>query len=36
MDDPLLDLLRRGTSLQQEDFVAELRHQRNPEKVASA
>jgi hypothetical protein len=36
MDDPLLDLLRRGTSLQQEDFVAELRHQRNPERVASA
>jgi CheY-like chemotaxis protein len=36
MDDPLLDLLRRGTSLHQEDFVAELRHQRNPERVASA
>jgi CheY-like chemotaxis protein len=36
MEDPLLDLLRRGTSLQQEDFVAELRHQRNPESVASA
>jgi CheY-like chemotaxis protein len=36
MDDPLLDLLRRGTSLQQEDFVSELRHQRNPERVASA
>ncbi len=36
MEDPLLDLLRRGTVLQQEDFVAELRRQRNPESVASA
>ena len=36
MDDPLLELLRRGTSLQQDDFLAELRHQRNPEHVASA
>ena len=35
MEDPLLELLRRGTSLQQEDFLAELHHQRNPE-VASA
>ncbi len=35
LDDPLLDLLRRGTSLQQDDFVAELRHQRNPEDVAA-
>jgi DNA-binding response OmpR family regulator len=36
MEDALLDLLRRGTTLQQEDFVAELHHQRNPESVASA
>jgi len=35
MEDPLLELLRRGTSLQQEDFLAELRHQRHPEHVAS-
>jgi len=35
MEDPLLDLLRRGTTLLQEDFVAELHHQRNPESVAS-
>jgi len=36
MEDPLLDLLRRGASLQQDDFLAELRHQRNPEHAASA
>ncbi len=36
MEDLLLELLRRGTSLQQEDFLAELRHQRSPENVASA
>ena len=35
MEDPLLDLLRRGSSLQQNDFLAELQHQRNPEDVAS-
>lgn len=35
MEDPLLELLRRGTSLQQDDFLAELQHQRNPEDVAS-
>jgi len=35
MEDPLLDLLRRGTSLQQDDFLGELHHQRNPEDVAS-
>ena len=35
LDDPLLELLRRGTSLQQDDFLGELRHQRNPEDVAS-
>jgi len=36
MDDPLLELLRRGTTLQQEDFLTELQHQRNPQDVASA
>lgn len=36
MDDPLLELLRRGTSLQQEAFLAELQHQRNPQDVATA
>jgi CheY-like chemotaxis protein/c-di-GMP-binding flagellar brake protein YcgR len=35
LDDPLLELLRRGSSLQQEEFLAELQHQRNPE-TASA
>jgi hypothetical protein len=35
LEDPLLELLRRGSSLQQEDFLAELQHQRNPEDVAS-
>ncbi len=30
LEDPLLELLRRGTSLQQEDFLAELHQQRNP------
>jgi CheY-like chemotaxis protein len=29
LEDPLLDLLRRGAALQQEDFLAELEHQRN-------
>lgn len=36
LEDPLLELLRRGASLQQQDFLAELEHQRNPEDVASA
>lgn len=36
LEDPLLELLRRGASLQQEEFLAELEHQRNPEDVASA
>jgi CheY-like chemotaxis protein len=36
LEDPLLELLRRGSTLQQEEFLAELRHQRNPEGVASA
>jgi CheY-like chemotaxis protein len=35
MEDPLLELLRRGTSLQQDDFLSELRHQRSPHDVAS-
>lgn len=35
MDDPLLELLRRGTSLQQDEFLAELKHQRSPEDVAT-
>lgn len=35
LEDPLLELLRRGTSLQQDDFLSELRDQRNPEDVAS-
>lgn len=35
MEDPLLELLRRGSSLQQDDFLTELHHQRNPEDVAS-
>lgn len=35
MEDHLLELLRRGTTLQQEDFLAELRHQRSPADVAS-
>jgi len=29
LEDPLLELLRRGAALQQEDFLAELEHQRN-------
>ena len=36
MEDALLELLRRGTTLQQDEFLAELRRQRNPETVASA
>ncbi len=36
LEDPLLELLRRGASLQQEEFLAELEHQRHPEDVASA
>ncbi len=35
MEDPLLELLRRGISLQQEEFLSELTRQRNPEDVAS-
>ena len=36
MEDPLLELLRRGASLQQGDFLSELQHQRNPQDVATA
>jgi len=35
LEDPLLELLRRGASLQQDEFLSELRQQRNPENVAS-
>jgi CheY-like chemotaxis protein len=35
MEDLLLDLLRNGTTLQQEEFLAELRRQRSPEDLAS-
>jgi CheY-like chemotaxis protein len=35
LEDPLLELLRRGASLQQNDFLSELRQQRNPADVAS-
>jgi CheY-like chemotaxis protein len=35
LEDQLLELLRRGASLQQDDFLAELHHQRTPEDVAS-
>jgi CheY-like chemotaxis protein len=34
-DDPLLDLLRRGSSLGLSEFLAELESQRNPQAVAS-
>ncbi|HEY3972377.1 MAG TPA: PilZ domain-containing protein [Candidatus Sulfotelmatobacter sp.] len=34
MEDPLLELLRRGSSLQQEAFLSELQHQRSPEEAA--
>jgi hypothetical protein len=36
LEDPLLELLRRGVALQQEDFLTELQHQRNPQDVATA
>jgi CheY-like chemotaxis protein len=36
MEDPLLELLRRGTSLLQDDFLAELRHQRSPETASAS
>jgi len=34
LEDPLLELLHRGTSLQQDEFLGELRHQRNPEEAS--
>jgi len=36
MEDLLLELLRRGTSLRQEEFLSELRHQRSPEDVPAS
>ena len=33
LDDPLLDLLRRGSNLQQDEFLSELRCQRSGESV---
>lgn len=35
LDDPLLELLRRGASLEQEQFLTELQHQRDPQEAAS-
>jgi DNA-binding response OmpR family regulator len=35
MEDPLLELLRQGSTLQQDDFSAELRRQRSGESVAN-
>jgi len=35
LEDPLLELLRRGSTLQQDDFLAELRCQRSGESVAT-
>jgi CheY-like chemotaxis protein len=35
LEDPLLELLRRGATLQQDEFLTELRRQRSPEHVAS-
>ncbi len=35
LEDPLLELLRRGSTMQQEDFLAEIKRQRNPEDVAA-
>jgi CheY-like chemotaxis protein len=35
MEDSLLELLRRGNSLEQDEFLSELRQQRNPVDVAS-
>ena len=35
LEDPLLELLRRGSQLQQEVFLAELRRQRSAESVAN-
>jgi CheY-like chemotaxis protein len=35
MEDPLLELLRQGSEMQQDDFLAELRRQRSGESVAN-
>jgi DNA-binding response OmpR family regulator len=35
LEDPLLELLRQGSTLQQDDFLAELRRQRSGETVAT-
>lgn len=35
IEDPLLELLRRGSQLQEEEFTTELRQQRSPEEAAS-
>jgi len=35
MEDPLLELLRRGASLQQEEFLSELHQQRNPQEASA-
>jgi CheY-like chemotaxis protein len=35
LEDPLLELMRQGSSLQQDDFLAELRRQRSGESVAT-
>jgi len=34
LEDQLLDLVRRGTTLQQDEFVGELRRQRSPEEAS--
>jgi hypothetical protein len=34
LEDPLLELLRRGSTLQQDDFLSELQHQRSPEEAS--
>jgi CheY-like chemotaxis protein len=36
LEDPLLELLRQGSALQQDDFLAELRRQRSGESVATS
>jgi hypothetical protein len=35
LEDPLLELLRRGSALHQDDFLEELRRQRSRESVAT-
>jgi hypothetical protein len=35
LEDPLLELLRQGPTLQQDDFLGELRRQRSGESVAT-